>query len=440
MYPWYSSLSSWSNRTGLEIDALGLVTLLGAEDMDTCVGRLVPSLYLDYLPILGAFIIAGGRFTSRKSGFTLYNITEGIITSELTGWFSRWLESQEFHQVRSIVSWEITPRPRRWSSFFVGFLLISFPIFSILIALTVLSKDWWGFSNVMAMLVSVVVRCILVSQNRAGIEANIKEAQRAADKENYPEKLAQYEASVARLRDGNVTSEAKPPVKPKDPYSIAKCIVVTAESRAITIAAPRYLMRPLFTLQQQIPNRLIYQAFGWIGWLAFGVHVITIGMATLHTQICTVVVMIVPTFLIAHKFGCEDSRIWSAIRSTITGGEQEREFSCWLSSSLRATISTYPAEYAEWDEAQVAQNMQPHLQIADEKDVRLRDTMVNLEAARNPQTRKKVPERRQDLYAWLNLTDEEDKCLSLWGLIPHNQEWMNKYLEKKKIHEGRFGR
>lgn len=105
MYPWSESLSSWGSRAGLKIDALGLVTLLGAEEMDRSIGRLVPSIYLEYLPLLGAFVVAGNRFTTKKPGFVLYNISAGIMTTELAGWFSRWLQTQDFNQVRSIVTW-----------------------------------------------------------------------------------------------------------------------------------------------------------------------------------------------------------------------------------------------------------------------------------------------------------------------------------------------
>lgn len=38
MYPWSESLNSWGSRAGLKIDALGLVTLLGAEEMDRSIG------------------------------------------------------------------------------------------------------------------------------------------------------------------------------------------------------------------------------------------------------------------------------------------------------------------------------------------------------------------------------------------------------------------
>lgn len=105
-----------------------VVTFLGAEEMDRSVGRLMPSEYLDYLPLLGAFTVAGNRFTEKKTGYSLYNISAGVMTSELAGWFSRWIQAQPFHRVRSKVSWEVVDRPHRWKPFLIGFIFVGLPL------------------------------------------------------------------------------------------------------------------------------------------------------------------------------------------------------------------------------------------------------------------------------------------------------------------------
>ncbi|KXG46582.1 protein of unknown function DUF218 [Penicillium griseofulvum] len=259
MYTWSESLNSWARGTGLQIDALGLVTLLGAEEMDRSIGQLVPSLYLKYLPLLGAFVVAGNRFTTKKPGFVLYNISAGIMTTELAGWFSRWLQTQDFKQVRSIVTWKVMERPRRWKEFIVGFLLVGLPVHGMLIAVTVLGADWWGFANVIAMSISVAVRCIMVAQNQAGINANIRKAQGAA--EAYPAKRAKYDESMNRLerlrQDGQAMEGIKMPIEPQDPYKIAKVLVLTEDSKVITLAVPAYLPKLAFAVNPQPPNPLI---------------------------------------------------------------------------------------------------------------------------------------------------------------------------------------
>jgi hypothetical protein len=441
MYLWHHRLSSWAEGTGLRIDALGLVTLLGAEEMDRSIGRLVASPYFEYLPLLGAFVVAGNRFTEKKSGFTLYNVSAGIMTTELAGWFSRWLQTQDFNQVRSIVTWQVVDRPRRWRAFVIGFLLVCLPVHGVLIALTVLSGDWWGFANVMAMIVSVVVRCIQVAQNRAGIDANIQKAQEAAH--DYPARKARFDESIAKLEDlrrkGQSTEGLEVPIEPRDPNEIAKVIVVTEDSKVITLAVPGYLTKLVFAINPQPPNRYIYRACQCIGWSFFAVHVISIGMAALYTQIVSVVVIMVATVLVAHRVGCEDSQIWESIRNHWGHHDHHiQENSCWVSSKLKATMSVFPEEYMDWPELEEPRTPTVHIvngKELGENRIRLR-TASDLESS--PILKKKKPERRQDLLAWLDLTAEEDKVLIIWGLIPHSREWQSVYLKKKEIHRRRI--
>lgn len=446
MFPWHGKLASWAEGTGLHIDALGLVTLLGADEMDRSIGRLVPSHYLDFLPLLGAFVVSGNQFTERKPGFTLYNISEGIMTTELAGWFSRWLKGQELHRIRSVVTWDVGERPRRWRSFLVGLLLISVPTHGTLIALTVLAADWWGFANVMAMIVSVIVRYIQVAQNQAGIDENINQAREEAQRYNYAQKFELYETAMARHEElrqkGAKTEGTKLPVEPKDPYAMAKVLVITEDSKAVTISAPRYLVKSAFTASPQIPNHFLYTACQWIGWAAFAVHVISIGMAGLYTQICSVVVIILATIATVHKVGCEDSTLWLLLCSTFRQDTSEDfTYSCWVSSRLKATLSSYPASYADWSGKQEEPKL-PRVQVTDGLRGALRwrrRSPTDIESSvSKPATAIKVSGRRQDLYAWLDLTAEEDSHLNFWGLIPHNQEWKNQYLEKKVKHRRRI--
>ena len=348
MYPWHKSLTTWAQGTGLRIDALGLVTLLGAEEMDRRVGRLMPSHYLDHLPLLGAFTVASDRITEKKAGYNIYNISAGIVTGELAGWFSRWLQAQEFHKVRSQVKWEIVERPRRWNTFFAALLFLSLPIHGMLVALTVLAADWWGLANVLSMIISVIVRCVQVAQNQAGIDANIM-----MEMENVDKDLARYEEAKANFekicRDGRLNDGLEVPIRPKDRDPV-KVIVVTEDSKVVTIDAPGFLIKPAFTAHPQIPSPFFYLFCRIAGWIAFAVHVISIGMAALHVQICSVTLIIVATTLTAYKVGCEDSQIGNAVWSKIRGiNNEDDRWSCWVTPRLKATVSSYPAEYTQWD-------------------------------------------------------------------------------------------
>lgn len=382
--------------------------------------------------------MAGNRFTTKKPEFVLYNISAGIMTTELAGWFSRWLQTQDFNQVRSIVTWQVMERPRRWRQFIVGFLLVALPVHGMLIALTVLAADWWGFANVIAMAISVVVRCIMVAENQAGIDANIQKAEEAA--QGYPAKRAKYDESMeileSRRQNGYAIDGVKIPIEPQDPNKIAKVIVLTEDSKVVTLAIPAYLPRWVFATNPQPPNRYIYQACQWIGWAAFAVHVISIGMAALYTQIVSVVVILVSTVLPAHGVGGEDSRIWESIRSH--WGHEVQEKSCWVSSRLKATVSIYPEEYMDWPELEEQKPLTVH--VGNEEKIGKQWTRLigPSDLKSTPIPKGKKDETRQDLLAWLDLTMEEDDVLTAWGLIPHSREWKNVYLEKKNIHHRRL--
>ncbi|KAL5337359.1 hypothetical protein BJX70DRAFT_389392 [Aspergillus crustosus] len=438
MYPWQESFRSWAHGTGLHIDALGLVTLFGAEEMDRSIGRLMPSEYFDYLPLLGAFVVAGDRFTEKKIGYTIYNISAGIMTTELAGWFSRWIQAQDFSTVRSKVTWKVVNRPPRCKALSLGFIFVALPVHGMLVALTVLTADWWGFANVIAMLVSVLVRWALVAQNQAGIDRNIDDA-----KQEMQKRLNDYNAALEefeKVQQDNPT--IAPPVRPKDEESV-KVIVVTQDSKVVTIDAPAYLIRPAFTANPKIPIRLLYLACRVCGWIAFGVHVIGIGMSALHTQICSVLLMIVATVLNVYRVGCEDSQLGSLIRKRMLRGDKEaNSLQCWVTPKLRATISSHSVEQVQLgtlpDEEKGTSLRTSNITTKISQSLLLRPqgkgAITDLEHGVSPPQTPSASlkgERRQDLYAWLDLTEDEDEVMVAWGLIPRNPVWREEYRQKK---------
>ena len=75
-------LKTWAP---FKMDALGIVTLLGADEMDAMVGRLVRTPYTNYLPLLGAYTVAGNSITKPLPGYAVYNITDGIKATDVAG-------------------------------------------------------------------------------------------------------------------------------------------------------------------------------------------------------------------------------------------------------------------------------------------------------------------------------------------------------------------
>ncbi|KAK1521564.1 hypothetical protein CABS01_16540 [Colletotrichum abscissum] len=235
MYPWKEAFASWAESTQLQIDALGLITILGADEVNVSVGRLIPNRYAEFLPLLGAFVLASNQFTKKQPNFELYNLTEGIKTTEIAGWLSRWLKAQDFHQIHHRTQWEVQKSPPRGLSYIWTALAISVPCHGMLLALTVLSADWWGFLNVLSMVLSVVVRVVLVQQNRAGIDHAITEAEQEAQKRNQD-------------------------------MTQAKVILILDDSKIVTMEISRHLVKPVFTKAPTIPNSHLYRLVRWVGW------------------------------------------------------------------------------------------------------------------------------------------------------------------------------
>ncbi|KAB5531408.1 hypothetical protein GE09DRAFT_1292169 [Coniochaeta sp. 2T2.1] len=421
MYPWHSILSKWAESTGLHVDALGLVTILGAEEVNNSVGRLVSGSYVEFLPLLGAFVLASDRFTEKRPGFTLYNFTSSMKTTELAGWFSRWLKAQEFSQIRDIVTWKVEKcsRSRRWQAFLVRFLLIGLPVNGLLVALTVLSGDWWGFANAVSMVLSVIVRVFLVSQRQAGIDDTTEKAQAEAV-DLHRKEVAAYETD---RKLGKLRPKQKPPVHPDE--SIAKVIVIMDDSKVVTIRAPEYLIGRIFTKNPQIPNRRLYQFFQTLGWLAFGSHLITLGMSSLHTQIYTTGLLILATIMAVYKVGCDDWRFRQRSRSAL--------LHCWISNRLVVSCSEYRDSYANWatlsdSPAETWQTSGSNAGPDEEK---------GLPSPRGPNKTIRS-ERRQDLFVWLKPDARELQLMEDWYLVPHrNKAWMQDFETKRREHETR---
>ncbi|KAL3425708.1 hypothetical protein PVAG01_02499 [Phlyctema vagabunda] len=236
-----------------QIDALGLVTILGATEVDTCVGRLVHDCLTEWLPLLGAYTIASGQVTKPISGFVLYNITDGIMSTDLSCWFTRWLLSLPLTYSATVLRVRPVARQlpvqRRLLAKCIGLV-----IFIVIVVLAATTGDWWGLANAMAMALSVLVRRVIVGQNRKAVDVAMQQAQEIADQE-------------------------------------VKVFVTIPSGKSLTIYAPRMVVVNCFLSGPQPPSPRIYWAMRSIGWASFGIHVIALGMTCLFNQILTVCVL-----------------------------------------------------------------------------------------------------------------------------------------------------
>jgi hypothetical protein len=388
-YPW-SVLYEWQP---FKIDALGLITLLGAQEIDHAIGRLVPSRWLEYMPLLAGHVIAGDRFRQKKPAFNWYNVTSGIHTTDLAAWFSRWLMAQDFTPTRTVVWWEVRDQRRRRPGHQWGrgqrlddkdiAALMSLCTMGVLIAMAVLSGDWYGFANGVALALSILVRAYIVRANRAAIDA-----------------------AVERTLGGRF--QTAPTV---DDSCHVKTLMILPDSTAITVFVPETLIRTVFVCNPTPRSAMMYDLARAIGWVAFGVHIVALGMAQLVSQLCTVALLIVSTVLVCYRVGCDDFQgIWKRTNAL----QPSKFYSCWIGTYLQVTVLEWPtdADFAKDENGKWRRRQEGH------------------------ETTEPASVRRQDLYAWLNLNAAEEESLAKWDLLPHARgysTWVDDFNAKKDL-------
>ncbi|RMZ92132.1 hypothetical protein DV736_g600, partial [Chaetothyriales sp. CBS 134916] len=456
--PW-RQLLEWSP---FNIDALGLVTLLGADEINAAVGRLVRSRWLEYLPFLGAYVVAGNNFREKEPGYNLYNITRGIHTTDLSPWFSRWIKSQNFTSTRSFVRWTVVPPRHRPLDVMIA-VTISLCLVGFLLALAILQYDMYGVGSTAAIAWSIVVRWVMISSVRKAIDQRVSEMCDPKDEkqqvlgpvidesETYEGKMRKWkdEMNSEKLRgaDGlDFDQESGTVVLPEEPHRLScgwsgvqltKVVVITTEALPVTMIIPSDLMgsRSVFNADLPPRHRFLYGIARWTGWLAFVIQVVTIGQAVLVTQIYSVCLLVIPTILYVAKFGCDDSNwlhnieqarnklgthLVSPKKHLVSRASQEKALKEFILVSRSQIGTRLVAEVYEWP--------LNHDFIPVNGGFRLRSTQDVSKGERLA--------RRQWLYAWLQLTDQEHESLDKWDLFPHgrddtNKTWYDDYRKMK---------
>lgn len=308
-------LSQLKNWAPFQIDALGLVTLLGAGELDIAIGRLVKNRLTEYLPLLGAYIIAGDNITKPVPGFVLYNITDGILATDVTGWFARWLMCQNLSPSSSTITIS-TLLVRRGSnikaeisSAIIGIVAL-LPIFTF----AALMEDWWGFANATSMLISILVRRVIAGQLRGALD-------------------------LAAEKAINTSTES------------VKTIWAMPDGTVVIIKASRGIVMDCLLTNPRPPNRLLYSWAKVLGWAGFSCHVITLGMASLFSQMLSVSLLLVATVLVVRQIGDNDEYIGFRLQL------QREEFK---GESFRASLYSRMDLSEKEESSMVSWNLMPH--------------------------------------------------------------------------------
>lgn len=257
-----NAVSEWAP---FRIDALGLVTILGANEVDVAVGRLVYNYITEWLPLLGAYTIASNQITRAIPGFVLYNVTDGIMATDLSSWTTRWLLS--FPLTYTSTRIRVRPAPGTMSSTrSISALILGLMVFALITVFPVVMSDWWGLTNAISMGISVLVRKAVVSQNRQSI------------------------------RDAATQ-------KWKGPDDYISTFITLPSGQAVTVYAPRSIIVNCFLTNPRPPSPRVYIWMRALGWISFGIHVASIGMARLFNQIVSVIVLVGSSVLVVSQVG-----------------------------------------------------------------------------------------------------------------------------------------
>jgi hypothetical protein len=282
------SLSYLSNWAPFRIDALGLVTLIGADEVNKSIGRLVQSRYTKFLPLLGAYIMANDQFTTMASGFHLYNVTDAIITTSLSAWLTRWLNSQDLRMSTAVYECSVAPEKTQMSKLSgtkTWWNLLAAIIGSVAIGgslvIAILMRDWWALANALSMAMSVIVRYRLVQENVNALDRAVLDAC--------------YGRSDIDNSHGDLEK--------------VKLLITLADGRMVTMYAPRGLVLEGFTKRLRILRPRFYAYTKAFGWFVFGIHVLTLGQAEFVNQIYAVSLLVLSTWATAKGLGCNESII-----------------------------------------------------------------------------------------------------------------------------------
>ncbi|KAL3481018.1 hypothetical protein BJX99DRAFT_253999 [Aspergillus californicus] len=223
----------------------------------------------------------------------------------------------------------------------------------------------YGFANAVGLVLLILTRAYLVQMSRKAIDRAMEGA------DSLPVTyFGALKAWERKLQSNPDAAGVKPERNSRDDV------------------IPEHLLRPTFVTDTTPCSPVRYRLVQWTVWVAFLVHIVTLGMAKLATQIYIIALMTISTVLICSGCDCDDSRVY-------------KWWHMWRHGEKSAGC-TQP--YVYW-------------------------------AGLNPTaTRSKA---RMNLYAWLNLSDEEQGGLCEWHLLPHKRShddsWWNDYEAKQAL-------
>ncbi|KIN08353.1 hypothetical protein OIDMADRAFT_48218 [Oidiodendron maius Zn] len=268
--PVLESLKHWAP---FHIDALGIITLLAADSLRQSISRLVHNPFAEYLPLLAAHIFADNTIANPIPGFTLYNITDGVMATDLSAWWTRWLMCQKLNYNSTTFHVNALAQRRPLTTLHWALMVcINFTVNATLVVIPVLLGDWYGFASSVSLVAVIIARgCMLFSLRRS------------------------LDNLVERAEEHNC-----------DPVTL---FVMLPNGMAVTIRTTRGITTNVFLTEPRPGSHFLYVLFRGVTWLAFGVLVVSLGSACLCVQIMIVVTILLATIVVVNRLGCDERYI-----------------------------------------------------------------------------------------------------------------------------------
>ena len=90
-------------------------------------------------------------------------------------------------------------------------------------------------------------------------------------------------------------------------------LLITPSGKTVTIYAPCGIITEVPLINPKPPHPRLYLFARALGWLGFGCHVVSIGIAALVNQLITVAIIMTATVLVANRVCCDELHIGSEI-------------------------------------------------------------------------------------------------------------------------------
>ena len=258
-----------------KIDALGLITILGSRELDIALGTLRQGVACEALPTFAPYLAPGGYLTEPIPGFHLYNITDGIVATDISAWFSRWLVIQEltWSSTTLYISKSIVRHSPQRRVFQSGCsTLVSGVSLVAMLALAIFYSDKWAVANAAAMHLLGFLRCFLLHELRAS------------------------------MHNGR-------PSSPAHMDTPVKIFCTLPNGKAVSVHTTRSIVVDYLLTNPVAGNPRVYRLVQGLSWLCFVLHILALGMASLMHQILAVGVVSISTISLVRGVGVDDTRI-----------------------------------------------------------------------------------------------------------------------------------